>query len=107
MKSINLNDIVKVKLTDYGKYVFYHRYDVLNTYCGREVIKPHYPVEDPNGFVEFQLHDLMNLYGHYLVAGAPNQVIENNRIYICEEDLEDCNEPKNKNEENETGTGVV
>jgi hypothetical protein len=107
MKKINLNDIVKVKLTDYGKYVFYHRYDVTNTYYGREVIHPHYPVEDPNGFVEFQLHDLMNLYGHYLVDGVPNLVIENNSVYICEEYLEDCDEPKNKDEENETEAGVV
>lgn len=88
MKWINLNNIVKVKLTDYGKDIFYHQNDVINQIAGREIVKAYYPAEDPNGFVDFQLHDLMNLYGEYLINGAP-QVIVNNRIYMFDSDIKE------------------
>lgn len=89
MKKFNINDFIKVKLTDLGTDIFYHQYDELNKFYGREMIKPHYPNVDKEGFTEFQLHEFMNLFGKYMVNGF-DLVIENNSIYICEEDLEDC-----------------
>ena len=46
MKKLNLNCIIKVKLTDYGKDIFYHQYDELNKASGRTIIKPHFPDVD-------------------------------------------------------------
>ena len=43
MIKINLNETVKVKLTDLGKDIFYHRFDDLNKYYGRQIVKPQFP----------------------------------------------------------------
>lgn len=66
---INLNETVKVKLTDHGKMIYYHRYDDINKRVGKEVCKPSLPEEDEDGYSKFQLWDFMNLYGKYLTAG--------------------------------------
>lgn len=62
--AINLNEHVKVKLTDYGKDIYYHQYDHINQY--REIIAPHFPEEDSEGYSVFQLWDFMRLYGEYM-----------------------------------------
>ena len=74
MKKLNINEFIKVKLTERGKDIFYHQYDGLNSRLGE------------NGFTEFQLHEFMNLYGRYMINGLPS-VIEDNHIYIYEKDL--------------------
>ena len=91
MKKLNINDIIKVKLTDLGKDIFYHQYDELNKRYGREVIKPRFPGVDEDGFTKIQLWHFMNIYGPHIWNGC-KPFIENNAIYICEEDLEDYNE---------------
>ena len=66
---INLNETVKVKLTDYGKDVYYHQFDDLNKRIiknGGKPIEPHFPKEDENGYCEMQLWGLMELYGNYM-----------------------------------------
>lgn len=62
---INLNEPIKVKLTDWGKEIYYHQYDRTNQIVGREVCKPSFPKEDENGYTEFQLWCFMELYGEY------------------------------------------
>lgn len=91
MKTLNLNDIIKVKLTDAGKDIFYHRWDEFNARCGQEVCKPGYPTVDEDGFVRIQLWYFMAIYGRHMSLTAPT-FIEHNNIYICEKDLEDCDE---------------
>lgn len=81
---INLNELVKVKLTDLGKEIFYHRYDKINKAVGREVCKPRYPTEDENGYTKFQLWDFIQLYGEYIGMTLPN-VIEPLEIVYREE----------------------
>lgn len=71
---INLNEPIKVKLTDWGKEIFYHQYDRVNKSVGREVCKPKYPTEDENGYTEFQLWCFMELYGEYMGMTLPNVV---------------------------------
>ena len=71
---INLNEFIKVKLTDLGKDIYYHRYDVINKFAEREVIKPKYPKEDENGYTKFQLWDFIALYGLYIDAAMPNVI---------------------------------
>ena len=63
---INLNENVKVKLTDYGKEIYYHQYDSLNETAGREVIKPSFPKVDAAGYSQFQLWCFIELYGRYI-----------------------------------------
>ena len=71
---ININEYVKVKLTDYGKEIFYHQYDNLNKTYGKEIIKPSYPTVDSDGYTSFQLWYFMNLYGRYIDMGVQNVI---------------------------------
>lgn len=72
--AININNKVKVKLTDFGKSILdkeIHR--LKQTY---EVPDNYIPYEtDDNGYTEFQLWQFMNIFGNYLYNGA-TQVIE-------------------------------
>ncbi len=72
--SINLNEWIKVKLTDLGKEIYYHRYDKLNKTYGREVLKPSLPSEDEDGYTRFQLWKFIQLYGAHIGMGAPNVI---------------------------------
>lgn len=93
MKSLNLNHIVKVKLTDKGKDIFYHRHDEYNTHVSASgkgvIIPPSYPKEDENGYCAFQLYDLMKLYGPYMTIGTEDSGIQDLAIYIDEKHLQD------------------
>ena len=71
---INLNEPIKVKLTDWGKEIYYHQYDRINQIAGREVCKPSFPKEDENGYTEFQLWCFMELYGEYIGMALPNVI---------------------------------
>lgn len=88
MKTFNINNIIKVRLTDHGKDIFYHQHDEFNRRYGngKEIIKPHYPDVDEDGFTIFQLWHFMEIYGPYISITAPN-FIEHNNIYIYEKDL--------------------
>lgn len=79
LNSINLNDYVKVRLTDYGKDIFYHQYDDLIVKGVK--IKRYMPNEDENGLTEIQLWHFIELYGKYLGMAKPN-VIEPLNIYF-------------------------
>lgn len=81
---INLNESVKVKLTDLGKEIFYHQYDRINQIAGREICKPMFPKKDENGYTEFQLWYFIQLYGKYIGMTLPN-VIEPLEIVYREE----------------------
>ena len=83
MKKFNVNELVKVKLTDVGKDIFYHQFDELNVMCKEVVIEPRYPKVDADGFTEFQLWDLMNTYGPHLKVGC-NVPFEDCAIYFEE-----------------------
>ena len=84
---INLNETVKVKLTDYGKDVYYHQFDDLNKRIiknGGKPIEPHFPKEDENGYCEMQLWGLMDLYGNYMAMEHQNVFKPFQIIYECE-----------------------
>ena len=88
MKTFNINDIIKVKLTDRGKDIFYHKWDEFNTRCGKEIMEQRYPDVDEDGFTKMQLWWFMWIYGRYMSLTGP-QLIEHNDIYIYEKDLRD------------------
>ena len=90
MKKLNLNDIIKVKLTDLGKNIYYHRFDNLNEWItnhGGDPLERTYPEVDDEGYSKFQLWQFMKLYGPYMEMAAPN-VVEPLNIYISDDDLE-------------------
>lgn len=92
MKKVNLNVIVKVKLTDLGKNIYYHRFDNLNEWItnrGGDPLERTYPEVDDEGYSEFQLWHFMKLYGPYMNTVAPS-VVEPLNIYINDNDLEDA-----------------
>jgi hypothetical protein len=88
MKSFNINSIVKVKLTDYGRKVleiqhneFWSSYRKLDKY-------PYIPkTEDENGYVEFQLWELMEELGKECSLGG--EIPFETTILIDENDLRD------------------
>lgn len=90
MKKINLNSLIRVKLTDYGKDIYYHRLDETNEYIeslGGIPLKPDYPVVDKDGYSEFQLWKFIELYGPHMHMVSKN-IIEPLYIYIDDFDLE-------------------
>lgn len=91
MKKINLNDIVKVKLTPHGADIYYNRLSGLNVLLKREGIKPienRLPEVDKNGYTKFQLWDFINIYGKYIGLTKEN-VITDLCLYIDEKDFEE------------------
>ena len=96
MKVFNINNIIKVRLTDRGKDIFYHQHDELNDFYGKEILKPRYPDVDEDGFTSFQLWHFMEIYGPHTHIGMDNY-IENNDIYMFDKDLKNyviTEEPK-------------
>ena len=90
MKKLNLNSPIRVKLTDYGEYIYYHRFDECNKFIeqnGGVPLAPYYPEKDDEGLTEFQLWKFIELYGPYIHMGAKD-VIEPLNSYIDEYDLE-------------------
>lgn len=71
---INLNEVIKVKLTDHGKNIFYHRYDRLNSISNKVIGKPSMPKVDEDGYTTFQLWDFMKLYGVHIGMTLPNVI---------------------------------
>ena len=71
---INLNESIKIKLTDWGKEIYYHQYDRTNQIAGREICKPMFPREDENGYTEFQLWRFIELYGAHIGMTLPNVI---------------------------------
>lgn len=84
---LNLNDNIKVKLTEHGKDIYYHQYDRTNAFLGRELCKPSYPKVDEDGYTTFQLWCFMELYGVHMGMTLPN-VIEPLDIVFDEQTIE-------------------
>lgn len=83
---INLNEPIKVKLTDWGKEIYYHQYDRTNRIAGREICKPSFPREDENGYTEFQLWCFIELYGTHMGMALPNVIEPLEFVYEGEQD---------------------
>lgn len=95
MKKLNLNNYVRVKLTDHGKDIYYHQFDLLIEHMkarGLCPISPSYPKVDKNGYSAMQLWCFIELYGPHIGMGKPN-VIEDLNLYIDERDLDEVDAP--------------
>ena len=71
---LNLNDNIRVKLTEHGKDIYYHQYDRTNAFLGRELCKPSYPEVDEDGYTTFQLWCFIELYGVHMGMTLPNVI---------------------------------
>lgn len=72
-QDFNINNYVKVKLTEEGKYIYYHHFDDMNEGILKQGGKPLNPIEleyDNDGYVEFQLWHLMKIFGKHLFNGC-------------------------------------
>lgn len=78
---INLNEFIKVKLTDLGKDIYYHQFDELNQQWGRIVCKPSFPKEDAEGYTKFQLWNFIEIYGEHFGMTKPNVIEPLDIIY--------------------------
>jgi len=66
----NINQSVRVKLTDHGKKLLLDDYLALMGHYGRNVYEFHLPKEDMNGYVKYQLWDLMKTFGPHINIGT-------------------------------------
>lgn len=64
----NMNNSVKVKLNDIGYAELKRQHDELYAELGidKEYVKRN---TDKDGYSSFQMHDLMNTFGHMMVMG--------------------------------------
>lgn len=85
MLKFNLNDFVKVKLTDHGIDLYYHQYDDLIS-RGAKLTRS-YPKIDDSGYTEFQLWRFMQIYGKHMANGAPS-VVESVSIFFDDDSFE-------------------
>ena len=82
---INLNDLIKVKLTPLGAEIYYHQYDEVNKKIkenGGTELEPMMPQIDKDRFTEFQLWHFIELYGEHIGVCKKN-VIEPLDIIIA------------------------
>lgn len=72
----NINDIVKVKLTDLGVSILLEKHNDFNDFMWEKGIRrasefKEFEVKrDEEGYTSFQLWDLMNIFGPYLTLGT-------------------------------------
>ena len=88
MKSFNINNTVKVKLTEHGKQMLER--DHIEFWGGRGMLDkfPYQPPkEDEDGYVKFQLWSLMYQLGKY--CGLGREMPFDTVILIDEKDLRD------------------
>lgn len=90
-KRLNINNAVKVKLTETGHKEMERQHYELYESIGREAPKFERKNVDSNGYSSFQMHTLMNRFGHMLTLGKhpddlPFFPLE---IHICDLHLKD------------------
>lgn len=74
---INLNEVVKFKLTDLGKDIFYHQYDEVNDWIrkrGGRPLQPTMPKVDKDGYTRMQLWNFMEVFGSHFGMAKPNVI---------------------------------
>ena len=91
MKRLNMNHVVRVKLTPHGTDIYYHRFDELNkkiVSCGGKPLGNRMPEVDKDGFTKFQLWDFIEIYGEH-IGMAKKNVVSDLSFYIDDKDLEE------------------
>ena len=81
---INLNDNIKVRLTNLGKDIYYHQFDDLYKIL-TNIGEPTFPKEDADGYTEFQLWYFIELYGKHIGMMKPNVIEPLEIVYKIKE----------------------
>lgn len=76
-QKININDPVKVKLTEYGMQI-YMAYSAEK--LKKSSIKPTKPKKDEEGFITLPFHRLVNIFGDQLTPVEGAELFENNEV---------------------------
>ena len=87
MKKLNLNEIVFVRLNEYGKQVYRNHENELNQFIKVRFPKIKLTHRNLNEEIGFQLWELIKIFGKYLDIGKKTTFI-NNEINISEDLLE-------------------
>ena len=88
MFTYNINNKIKVKLTEHGRAILDHEVaDTMNmlknlNFSDADDYSP-YP-EDEDGYTEFQLWNFMRIFGNHFWVGCP-PIIEHNEIIFVDE----------------------
>lgn len=70
MKNFNINDYVYVRLTDYGRGIHRRAYDRLTKERDGKIPWMYKaPKEDSEGWSKWQMWELMNVFGDFMVLG--------------------------------------
>jgi hypothetical protein len=73
MTAFNINDKVRVKLTDYGREVLKSDHELFWKSVGKTMeYRP--PKEDENGWSTWQLWSLMHYLGEHMFLGSKNVI---------------------------------
>ena len=86
-KTFNINEIIKVKLTQKGKLIYLEHQIEIQKKFNRDGIKIDVPLSievDSEGFSSFQLWKFMEIFGSHMYCGA-EPVIEGPILYLPEE----------------------
>ena len=86
-KTFNINEIVKVKLTQKGKIIYLEYQIEIQKRFNRDGIKIDVPLNvevNNEGFSSFQLWRFMEIFGSHMYCGA-EPVIEGPILYLPEE----------------------
>lgn len=86
MFTYNINDKIKVKLTEHGKTILRNEVaDTMRKLQNLNLPDDYFPYpEDEDGYTEFQLWDFMNIFGSHFYMGG-SQIIKNNEIIFIDE----------------------
>lgn len=71
---INLNDFVKFKLTGYGQYIYYHRFDSIIRAYPSAFIKPTPLPIDDEGYSKMQMWEFIQTFGPHIGMGSDKVV---------------------------------
>ena len=83
---ININEPIKVKLTDYGKVIYFQKYNEVNKYLPKFKQRTiSFPKVDEDGYSSFQLWDFMEIYGSYFGMGRQEVIKPIEIVYEVEE----------------------
>ena len=86
-KTFNINECIKVKLTQKGKLIYLEYQIEIQKRFNRDGIKIDVPLSievDSEGFSSFQLWKFMEIFGSHMYCGA-EPVIEECVLYLPEE----------------------
>ncbi|MFW6030796.1 MAG: hypothetical protein ACOCRO_11185 [Halanaerobiales bacterium] len=81
----NINDYVKVKLTDKGNQVLKNQHYLLNRLTNGLFGEYEEKETDENGYTKFQMHELFTVFSGYIRPGEMILPFETN-IIICEKE---------------------